>query len=592
MFQQFTNKPDSVPNFGGIPDSVSLLISIPDCVQWISDSFQQFDSTTDSVQKFGIIPDSVSKLVSIPDSVPQFVSIPDSVSQLICIPDSVQVFVSIPDNIPWLVNIPHSVQQFISIADSIQWIHDSVPQFVSVPDSSRPFVSIPYSVQQFVRLQDSVPKFGSIPDSAPQCSPVQDTIHLQRIKLPLKLLEIVHEEHHHIIMALHRKSSRFCENAFAGFVVFACGVSILISMKSHSFSRTSRIFKLQMSREVQENRKIFLAVFGENRNYENIGKEQSQASKKLENKNEITGWFQRKPTEKYISGKFHPILVKPSLISNSVCKNSTVDILIYSLSSWNNFHQRIAMRESWAGTNTFTDIQIKTVFFLGRPPTAADQTQIESENEKYGDIVEGDFLDGRTKISMKSLLALQWINDNCLHAKYIIKADDDMFVNIFYVIEFAVSEIFTENKVIMCHVRPNNTNVIVRNRNSRWYIPDNILPGQKTFPTTCFANMILFTADLVPEMYRASFSVPYCTVDDVYIFGMLVELVKDTHFQSIGATISMDQNEAYQNLVYQTHPQYLASEVKNTEYFRKFWDAALRRVPSWAKGRLAKNYST
>ncbi|OWF45123.1 beta-1,3-galactosyltransferase 5-like [Mizuhopecten yessoensis] len=398
-------------------------------------------------------------------------------------------------------------------------------------------------------------------------------------------------------MALGRKSSRLCENIFAGIVIFACGLSIIISMKFQAFSGIGRLTQRKTSRELQKNRNTFLTAFKDDGKHDISGNEHQYVSNDhgddtSQSGTDIKSWFHRKPVHKYMPSKFHPILLRPELMSNSACKDNTVDILIYSLSYWSNFNQRAAIRESWAATDTFTDIKIKTVFFLGRPSSTTDLTKIESENQKYSDIVLGDFLDGHANISMKSLLALQWINSNCLHAKYILKADDDMFVNIFYVIEFGVSEIFTLNKVIMCQVRPNNTNEIIRNRNSKWYVPDHILPGRLTFPTMCFANMILFTADLVPDMYRASFSVPYCTVDDAYIFGMLIEPVKNADFRSIGETISMNQNEAYQDLMHQSHPRYIASTVKQIEYFRKFWNAALTRVPTWAKGRLSSNIKT
>ncbi|XP_033742075.1 beta-1,3-galactosyltransferase 5-like [Pecten maximus] len=389
-----------------------------------------------------------------------------------------------------------------------------------------------------------------------------------------------------MVMAQTRKSSRSCENVFAGFVIFACGMSIIISMQSQTFIRTKRAFKLAGTREIQENRNTFLAAIDQDEKDDGDRHEHSQTLN--DNGNTIKDWFRKRSTEKHMPTKFHPILVRPELISSSACKNTTVDILIYSVSFWRNADQRAAIRGTWAARDTFTDIKIQTVFFLGRPTTAADQAKIESESQKYGDVIQGDFLDGRANISMKGLHALQWINSNCLHAKYIIKADDDMFVNIFYVIEFGVSEIFTLNKVLLCHVRENNTSEIMRNKDSKWYVPANILPGRKSFPAMCFANMVLFTADLVPELYRASFSMPYCTVDDAYIFGMLVELVKGADFQSIGETISMDQDKAYQDLISQSHPQFLASTIRQIEFFSKFWNAALRRVPKWAKGRLSK----
>lgn len=393
-------------------------------------------------------------------------------------------------------------------------------------------------------------------------------------------------------MAHARKSSRACENFFAGFVIFACGLSIIITTKSQTITRAKR--KIDSSRELQENRKTFLSVLNEER--EKMDKSDAYRHPPISDGNiddtVVKGWFRRKPVDRYVPTTFHPILTKPEIITSSVCKNTEVDILVISVSYWGNADKRAAIRGTWAARDTFIDIGTQVVFFLGRPTTAADQAKIESEGQTYGDIVQGDFVDAKANISMKGLLALQWINNNCLHAKYAIKADDDMFVNLFYVMEFGLSELSRQNKVIMCQRRPKNSIEIIRNKSSKWYVPPEVLPGRTKFPAMCYANVVLLTMDVIPELYRASFSMPYCTVDDAYIFGMLVELAKDVEFQSIGETISMDQNQAFEDLLSPNQPQYLASAVKQIEYFGKFWNTALKRVPRWAKVHLNKNIKT
>lgn len=65
---------------------------------------------------------------------------------------------------------------------------------------------------------------------------------------------------------------------------------------------------------------------------------------------------------------------------------------------------------------------------------------------------------------------MQWINDNCFQVKYIVKVDDDMFVNIFVLIEYFLFQIYKKEKVIMCLLKENRISVIVRNCKSKWYV--------------------------------------------------------------------------------------------------------------------------
>lgn len=50
---------------------------------------------------------------------------------------------------------------------------------------------------------------------------------------------------------------------------------------------------------------------------------------------------------------------------------------------------------------------------------------------RYGDIVQEDFVDSYRNLTHKAIMALRWVSQNCQNAKLILKADDDIFINIF-----------------------------------------------------------------------------------------------------------------------------------------------------------------
>lgn len=143
-------------------------------------------------------------------------------------------------------------------------------------------------------------------------------------------------------------------------------------------------------------------------------------------------WFSRPPVQKFVPSKQHPNLTVPIISNNQICNSSEVDLLIYFHSLWSHSEHRRVLRESWANKNVFSDIKVRVIFILGKPPTREDQLKINNENLKTRDIIQGNFMDTQQNLTLKSIHAMQWINDNCLQAKYIVKADDDMFVNIFF----------------------------------------------------------------------------------------------------------------------------------------------------------------
>jgi beta-1,3-galactosyltransferase 1 len=48
----------------------------------------------------------------------------------------------------------------------------------------------------------------------------------------------------------------------------------------------------------------------------------------------------------------------------------------------------------------------------------------------YNDIIQESFYDTYNNLTLKSLMLLKWVISNCNKVTYIMKTDDDMFVNI------------------------------------------------------------------------------------------------------------------------------------------------------------------
>ena len=101
--------------------------------------------------------------------------------------------------------------------------------------------------------------------------------------------------------------------------------------------------------------------------------------------------------------------------------------LIYVHSAPTNRVRRYNLRSTWAQGNMFKDNRTKLLFVLGQPDSRAGQKELEVEMSKYGDILQGDFVDHYQNLTYKGLLALKWVSTHCQKAKYAIKADDDAF---------------------------------------------------------------------------------------------------------------------------------------------------------------------
>ncbi|XP_041356771.1 beta-1,3-galactosyltransferase 1-like [Gigantopelta aegis] len=285
----------------------------------------------------------------------------------------------------------------------------------------------------------------------------------------------------------------------------------------------------------------------------------------------------------YKSTKRHPYLRNLLISSIDVCREKSVDLLIYFFSAWTNCEKRRLLRETWASVNTFHNLTIRTVFFLGKPNSASDQKKIRIEAAAYGDIVQGDFIDSFKNKSMKALTCLKWINDYCIHAKYVIKADDSIFVNIFKVVEHILPMLSSKHTTVACHFKKKGTSVIVRDQKSIWFVSNDVFPGQKHFPDFCTGYAVIFTSDVIPKLYEASFRAPFIPIDDVYIFGVLPQFFKSLQYIDIKQNCTLNKEVALKQYQHSTSEiTYVVANAWEDGNMHAYWLAAISKLSSWA----------
>ncbi|XP_055988436.1 beta-1,3-galactosyltransferase 4 [Sorex fumeus] len=109
-------------------------------------------------------------------------------------------------------------------------------------------------------------------------------------------------------------------------------------------------------------------------------------------------------------------------------------LLILVCSAVDHLNQRNAIRASWGGLRQARGLRVRTLFLLGQPgpghPAGAAQEALEQESAAKGDILQAAFLDTYRNLTLKTLSGLNWADKHCPAARYILKTDDDVFVNV------------------------------------------------------------------------------------------------------------------------------------------------------------------
>lgn len=58
------------------------------------------------------------------------------------------------------------------------------------------------------------------------------------------------------------------------------------------------------------------------------------------------------------------------------------------------------------------------------------QSNLSSESQTYGDILQESFVDSYANLTLKSVMLLKWFTRECDNIPYVLKTDDDMYINL------------------------------------------------------------------------------------------------------------------------------------------------------------------
>ncbi|XP_078582023.1 beta-1,3-galactosyltransferase 5-like [Branchiostoma floridae x Branchiostoma japonicum] len=199
------------------------------------------------------------------------------------------------------------------------------------------------------------------------------------------------------------------------------------------------------------------------------------------------------------------------------CAGSDVFLLVIVTSSPDNHAQRFAIRQTWGNETNVPGTVIKTVFAVGKPGNASTQRGLEYENKVYKDIIQEDFVDSYKNLTLKTVMCMKWASEFCPYAKFVMKADDDAFVNIFNLVrllrskmpkEFVTGHVYTEAK-------PD------RRPEKRWYLSEEEYP-RETFPKYPCGFVYVMSYDVTGLIYEVSLTLKYLFLEDVFL-GLCLE---------------------------------------------------------------------
>jgi len=272
--------------------------------------------------------------------------------------------------------------------------------------------------------------------------------------------------------------------------------------------------------------------------------------------------------------------------SRNICvKQKTVSFIVLVHTATQHFQRRSSIRETWANSMLFNNHSMKIVFLLGKSERDSTQILIEHEQKMYKDLVQGDFLDSYHNLTHKGVLGLRWVSEFCPQAKYIVKIDDDVFVNVYKLIEQMDNEMHNKTRHMWCPIRPKGTSPITRE--GKWKVDKSEFYNMTHYDVVyCNGYFVILTGDIITELFEASKTTRFFWIDDVYLFGLLPDKIGDVKHERL-PNLNLNENKAIECFQATDKPcDMLVANAHSDGVMDKLWFGVLKQYKL-----LAKKYS-
>ena len=190
--------------------------------------------------------------------------------------------------------------------------------------------------------------------------------------------------------------------------------------------------------------------------------------------------------------------------------------------------RRLLIRATWGKDSAFKS-RWKTIFVVGKSnQTNKIKTEevYKLENAVHGDLLKLDFVEDFYNLSHKVWKSFNWVLNNVMFS-YLLKVDDDVFVNVPQLLIFLKSASTPTFKLYVgnCHAK-------ARVRRKGRYAVSKKDYSNKYYPSYCSGGGFILSKDVVHDVVEHYNQQEALVIDDVYV-GLLIQRtgVNITHYK-------------------------------------------------------------
>lgn len=204
--------------------------------------------------------------------------------------------------------------------------------------------------------------------------------------------------------------------------------------------------------------------------------------------------------------------------NHDLCGQEEVYMIILVGSHPEHATLRDVIRQTW-GNPRIDGFPVKLGFLFGRIEDPQQQQLLEEEDRNHTDILQGNFQDSYRNVTLRDLMGLRWAWRYCSQAKYVMRADDDISLDIYALVDALEERFGDAPDFVGCFQMMIGTPVF---RTGRYAVCRKDHPSD-IYDPYCQGWMYMLTPRMAYNLDVAALKVKPYWMNDAYLTGTLVK---------------------------------------------------------------------